>query len=39
MHNRKRICPKVDPCGTPHSIPKEDDEVLYMDTNCYRLDR
>ena len=29
MHNRKRI----DPCGTPHSIHKKDDEVLFIDTN------
>ena len=33
MHNRKRIGPKIDPCGTPHSILKNDDEVLFIDTN------
>ena len=33
MHNRKRIGPKIDPCGTPHSITKNDDEVLFIDTN------
>ena len=27
MYNMKRIGPKIDPCGTPHSILKKDDEV------------
>ena len=30
MHNRKGIGPKTDPCGTPHSIPKKDDEVIFF---------
>ena len=25
----KRIGPKIDPCGTPHSVLKKDDEVLF----------
>ena len=33
MHNRKRIDPTIDPCGTPHLIHKKDDEVLFIDTN------
>ena len=33
MHNWKRIGPKIDPCGTPHSILKKDYEVLFNDTN------
>ena len=39
MYSGKRICPKIDPCRTPHSIPKNDDEVLFIDTNLYRLDK
>ena len=30
MYNRKRIGPKIDPCGAPHSILKKDDEVLFI---------
>ena len=33
MHNRKRIGPKIAPCGTPHSIRKKDDVVLFIETN------
>ena len=33
MHNRKRMGPKIDPCRTPHSILKKDDEVLFIDLN------
>ena len=33
MHNRKRIGPKIEPCGTPRSILKNHDEVLFIDTN------
>ena len=33
MYNMKRIGPKIDPCGTPHSIHKKDDKVLFIDTN------
>ena len=33
MYNMKIIGPKIDPCGTPHSILKKDDEVLFIDTN------
>ena len=33
MHNGKRIVPKVDPCGTPHSILKKGDEVLFIYSN------
>ena len=29
MYNRNRIGPR----GTPHSILKKDDEVLFIDTN------
>ena len=28
MYNMKRIGPKIDPCGTPHSILKKDDDEL-----------
>ena len=31
MFNRKRIGPIIDPCGTPHSIRKKYDEVLFVD--------
>ena len=30
MNNMKRIGPKIDPCGTPHSILKKDDGVLFI---------
>ena len=33
MHNMIRIGLKIDPCGTPNSILKKDDEVLFIDTN------
>ena len=33
MYNRKRIGARIDPCGTPLSIPKKDNEVLFIDTN------
>ena len=33
MYNMKGIGLKIDPCGTPHSILKKDDEVLFIDTN------
>ena len=33
MYNRKIIGPKIDPCGTPYSIPKKDGVVLFIDTN------
>ena len=33
MHNRKRIRPKINPCGTLHSVLKKDGEVLFIDTN------
>ena len=33
MHNMKKIGPKINPCETPHLIPKKDDEVLFIDTN------
>ena len=33
MYNMKRIGPKIDLRGTPHSILKKDDEVLFIDTN------
>ena len=43
MHNKKRIGRKIDPCGTPHSILKndeddeddedEDDVALFIDAN------
>ena len=39
MYNMKRIGPKIDPCGTSHSILKKDYEVLFIDTNLYRLDK
>ena len=31
--NFNRIGPRIDTCGTPHSIPKKDDVVLFIDTN------
>ena len=33
MHNRNRIGPKIYPCGTPHTILKKYDEVLFIDAN------
>ena len=33
MCNRNRIGPKIDPCGTPHSILKKDVVVLFIYTN------
>ena len=33
MYNMKIIGPKIDICGTPHSILKKDDEVLFIDNN------
>ena len=39
MCNMRRIGSKIDPCGTPHSIHKKDDETLFIDTYRYRLDK
>ena len=39
MCNRNRIGPKIDPCGTPHSILKKDVVVLFIYTYLIRLDR
>ena len=33
MYNIKIIGPKIDPCGTPHTILRKDDEVLFIDAN------
>ena len=33
MYNRKRIGHKIDPCGTPHSIPKKNDVASFIDTD------
>ena len=30
MYNMKRIGPKIDPCGTPHSVLKKDDRYYLL---------
>ena len=31
MYNMKRIVPKIDPCETPDSTLRKDNEVLFID--------
>ena len=32
MHNKKRMCPNIEPCGTPHLIFCSEDEQLFIVT-------